>query len=335
MSKRRHTKRSFSQIAFQAMGITLAVFMVISLVLVALPRPTPSVPTAEPLPTFTPIPRPTDTPPPSVSPSPEPTVEPTATITATEAPIVGPQLPTETPEATPTPSADAAPAVDEPLVFAVAGDSRDGPQVYRRVLEAVSDDGSAFLVHTGDLVSKGTEPQWQEFQASMAGFELPFYPVPGNHDGLDGKLDGYLQHSGAPAVHYAFDHGPVHLTLADSHNGGISAGELAWLRDDLSATDQPVKMVFLHHPPFDPDGSDHIMAYGNEQFMALMAEMGVDYVIAGHIHAYARAEHDGVVYLYTGGAGAPLYSQDHPQAFHHYLRVTVQGTDATIEVVEV
>ena len=123
--------------------------------------------------------------------------------------------------------------------------------------------------------------------------------------------------------------------MADSHNGGISAGELAWLREDLSASAQPVKMVILHHPPFDPDGTDHIMAYGNEEFMALMVEQQVDYVFAGHIHAYAREKRDGVTYIITGGAGAPLYGSDHPLAFHHYLRVAIQDGDVTVEVVEV
>jgi hypothetical protein len=158
--------------------------------------------------------------------------------------------------------------------------------------------------------------------------------VPGNHDSLDGHLDGYLAHSGAPAAHYSIDRGPVHFTLADSHNGGISREELNWLRADLKSTDQPLKMVFLHHPPFDPDGTDHIMAYGNEPFMALMVEQGVDYVFAGHIHAYARAERDGVVYVITGGAGAPLYAKDHPLASHHYVRVRVVGENVQIAVVE-
>jgi predicted phosphodiesterase len=358
VSKRRSQKRSFSQVAFQVMGIALVVFMVISLVLVALPSPPPPEPTA--IPTTTPFPRPTATatllPSPTSLPTEAPTLMPTEPVvgpdlptgTLTEpvvgpelptetptGPVVGPQPPTETPQVTPTPGADAAPPTGGAFVFAVVGDSRSGPQVYRRILDAVSADGSEFLVHTGDLVNQGTEAQWLDFQALMAGFILPFYPVPGNHDSLNGKLDGYLRYSGAPAAHYSFDYGPLHLAMADSHNGGIGADELAWLRDDLSATDQPLKMVFLHHPPFDPDGSDHIMAYGNEPFMALMAEMGVDYVIAGHIHAYARAERDGVVYLYTGGGGAPLYTDGHPLAFHHYLRITVQGQDVSIEVVEI
>jgi 3',5'-cyclic AMP phosphodiesterase CpdA len=235
---------------------------------------------------------------------------------------------TVTPTITVTPS-----AAELGFQFAVCGDSRDNPTLYADLLQAVVADGNEFLIHLGDLVNKGTEDQWSGFQQVMEGFPQPFYPVPGNHDGLIGGLDGFLAHSGAPAAHYSFDRGSVHFSMADSHNGGITAAERAWLRDDLSTTTQPVKMVFLHHPPFDPDGTDHVMAFGNEAFMDLMAEQGVGYVFAGHIHAYAQEERGGVLYTITGGAGASLYGTDHPLAFHHYLRVTVLGEDVTIEVV--
>ncbi len=364
MSKRKGRKRNTSQTILLLLSLIVAASMIFSLFLVYLPGP--QEPTPTPRPTWTPFrrstatPTPTPLPPeplPTASPTPLPTGEatalpigpvlPTATLTptleATASPVAPvllsatptitfavPVVPTSTPTVTATPTPAAA-----GFTFAVCGDSRGNPGIYRRVLAAVAADGSRFLIHTGDLVNKGTEEQWQEFAKIMADFPLPFYPVPGNHDALDGKLDGYLRYSGAPAPRYSFDYGPVHFTLADSHNGGVTTGELAWLRDDLGATAQPLKMVFLHHPPFDPDGTDHIMAFGNKQFMALMAEMKVDYVFAGHIHAYARAKRDGVVYLYTGGAGAPLYTDGHPQAFHHYLRVTVQGEEVTIEVVKI
>ena len=333
MSKRRRKrqKRSFSQTVVLIVSGMIALSMVISLIIVALPGPQVAAPTL--VPTWTPLPSPTVAPSPTIEASPTSATLPLPSLEPTE-PAIGPAPATATPTITPT--VTTTPSSASPtLTFAVAGDSRDNPNVYRRVLAAVLDSPSEFLVHTGDLVNTGTESQWQAFEQAMEDFALPFYPVPGNHDGLNGQLEGYLAYSGAPAAHYSFDQGGIHFTLADSHNGGISAGELAWLREDLSASTQPVKMVFLHHPPFDPDGTDHIMAYGNEGFMALMVEQQVDYVFAGHIHAYAREERDGVTYIITGGAGAPLYGSDHPLAFHHYLRVAIQDGDVTVEVVEV
>jgi 3',5'-cyclic AMP phosphodiesterase CpdA len=317
MSKSRSRKRTTSQTLLWLLSLFLIGSMVIGLLIGALS----SAPASTPEPTLT------DTPTPTLTPT---------------SPILGPELPTATPTlaATPSPASlsttgtEAAPTPQLSFTFAVAGDSRDNPEVYGGILDLVSASGSRFLIHTGDLVSSGTEKQWKGFDQIMAGFSLPFYPVPGNHDALRGKLDGYLAHSGAPQAHYSFDYGPVHFSMADSHNGGLDAAELDWLRRDLDATRQPLKMVILHHPPFDPDGTTHIMAYGNDAFMGLMAEEGVDYVFAGHIHAYAQAVRDGVVYVYTGGAGAPLYRQ-HPQAFYHYLLVSVDGTQVAIQVTRV
>ena len=320
MTKSKRQKRSTAQILLWVLSLFLIGSMVISLFIVAFPGSLEATP--EPTSTETPSPTPTAT----SSPTP---------------PIIGPELPTATPTVTATLPAsasaggtEAAPTPQAPFTFAVAGDSRDNPAVYKKVLDSVAASGSRFLIHAGDLVNNGEERQWKAFQQIMAGFPLPFYPVPGNHDGLSGKLDGYLAFSGAPQAHYSFDYGLVHFSMADSHNGGVSAAELAWLRQDLDTTQQPVKMVILHHPPFDPDGTNHIMAFGNDAFMALMAEAGVGYVFAGHIHAYAQAVRDGVVYVYSGGAGAPLYRQ-HPQAFYHYLLVSVDGAEVAIQVIRV
>lgn len=363
MSKRKQ-KRSFSQVTLWALSVIMVLSMIVSLIIVALPGPAEPAPT--PAPTWTPRPLPTASPLPSPSPAPSASAAPTApivgpalpsatvtsTITVTPALELAPPLEPAAPTATPAAAAGIKTAARSPtqtvaapaaalspaaavssavtsLTFAVAGDSYRNPEVYGRILAAVAGSGSEFLVHTGDLVAESTEEEWQRFEQSMAGFSLPFYPVPGNHDALAGNLDGYMAHSRAPAAHYSFDRGPVHLVMADTHHGGVTAAELEWLRANLSSTAQPIKMVFMHHPPFDPDGTDHIMAFGNEGLMDLMAEMDVDYVFAGHIHAYVQGKRDGVTYYITGGAGSPLYA-GHPQAVHHYLLVTVRGEEVTV-----
>lgn len=225
------------------------------------------------------------------------------------------------------------PSPSPPMLFAVCGDNLNNLPTYSRILTQVLDDGNLFLIHTGNLVSRGSEPDFQEFAEVMADFPLSFYPVPGNRDYYQGTLDNFLYYSGAPDVHYSFDYGPVHFTLANSGLGDMTLQELAWLRADLAASRQPVKMVFLHYPPFDPgDGSD-VMRSGNEEFMALMEEAEVDYVFAGHIHAYYAEERNGVQYIVTGGAGAPLDREAGEGGFYHYIRVSVEDTEVTVEAV--
>ena len=342
--KQRH--RNLSQRLFNLIALLVVVSMVVGGLLASVIPP--SEPTPTPFPTLPP-PTPTDTSTPTATVAPThtatPTVTPTAiaTVTLTETLT---ETPSPTVTTTATLSATVTPATEsvatpiplgsrdlESFTFAVCGDNRGGDDVYQNILRRVEEDGAAFLVNTGDLVQSGRAGEFQAFAELMSDFPLPFFPAPGNHDSPDGLLDEFVQYSGAPAAHYSFDYGLGHFVVADSHLGEMSARELAWLEADLSATQQPLKMVFLHHPPFDPDGTDYTMLRGNDAFMALMQEYAVAYVFAGHIHAYAKANIDGVHYVITGGAGAPLYTQNHLQAFYHYVRVTVNGTEVSTEVV--
>ncbi len=218
--------------------------------------------------------------------------------------------------------------------FAVLGDNRNGDETYASLLDMVSRDRVDFLVNTGDLVPNGMLDQFKDFRKLMARFGKPFYSVPGNHDvANDGTLSNYLQYSGAPAVHYAFDRGQVHFAMVNSALGDLNAAELGWLEADLAGTQLPVSIIVLHHPPFDPVGGSHILGKGASELMALATRYKVRYVIAGHIHEYAREVRDGVIYLVTGGAGAPLYPPPDKGGFYHYVRITVRGAETSDEVV--
>jgi 3',5'-cyclic AMP phosphodiesterase CpdA len=127
----------------------------------------------------------------------------------------------------------------------------------------------------------------------------------------------------------------VHFSFVDSSVGSLMESEFDWLDNDLAASHAPVKMVIVHHPPFDPAGSTHIMAGDRNRFMRIVKERGTKYVFAGHIHCYEQAERDGVQYFITGGGGAPLYCPPDAGGFYHYIRVHVQGETITTEVVKI
>jgi Icc-related predicted phosphoesterase len=123
-----------------------------------------------------------------------------------------------------------------------------------------------------------------------------------------------------------------HFTFASTASGHLSQSELDWIDRDLAATDRPVKIVTTHYPPFDPDGSAHILYSGNEAFLALMEKHQVAHVFTGHIHAYSQEERNGTVYTVTGGGGAPLKEDEHPNSFYHYVQVTVDGEQIQTQV---
>jgi hypothetical protein len=55
------------------------------------------------------------------------------------------------------------------------------------------------------------------------------------------------------------------------------------------------------------------------------------YVFAGHIRAYDQTTRDGVIYVISGGGGAPLSRSEDQGGFYHYVRVSVNGTDIQTE----
>jgi predicted phosphodiesterase len=327
---RRNRKRS-REIMLWGISALVVLSMLCSLVAVLNPSPKAPAATATKQPTSVVTVTPTMVP---VTPTPSPGPNGTAT------PLAG--SPPATPLAmlgTATPPQAALPVLrvlsqETDFTFDVVGDSGNSAALFTQVLAKVTTDHPAFLVHTGDVVANGNVYDWQDWKPLLAGFKVPFYSVPGNHDSADSTLKLYLEYTGVPGEHYALECGQAHLAFVDSHLGQVSADELAWLSQDLAATSQPLKIVVVHHPPFDPLGGDHVMAQGSDAFMTLMAERDVRYVFTGHIHAYRTAQRDGVTYVITGGAGSPLDGDAAQGGYHHYLRVAVHGAELSWEVVK-
>lgn len=275
----------------------------------------------------------------SATPTPAPTWTPWPTYTPTPEPAVTETLPLPTaappPPATPTLTAEDAPIAGPAGLFrfAVIGDIQGNDEVCTRLLSMIVEDGNGFVISTGNLVEDGSEASFEAFSELRARLPLPLYPVPGNHDRDDkDTLTYYLEYSSAPGSHYSFDAEQVHFTMVNSSTGGLTDSELRWISDDLGSTELPVKVVVLHYPPFDPDGTSDTLASGSEAFIDLMEDYGVAYVFAGHIHAYSAEERNGTMYVITGGGGAPLDDEEHPQSFYHYVQVTVNGAEITTEV---
>ncbi len=305
----RRSKRSRNQILFSLLSLAVVLTMALGYALVAAPTPAPqpgqSATAALPAATG--------------QPSPTTPALPTASPPSPLTPVPLPPRPTLDPAAT-------------AYSFAVIGDSHGDPQVYTALLDSIVADGNSFVLHLGNLVENGTAAEFQRWRETMADYSLPFYLVPGDRDASEGSLAEYLAFTGVPGEHYSFDRGLVHFAMVDSHRGYLTAEESAWLEADLAGTQQPVKIVALHYPPFDPRGSDDIMTRGNETFLSLMKKYGVQYVFAGHIHAYDQVSRDGVIYIISGGGGAPLHRSEEQGGFYHYVQVTVDGTDVRTAV---
>ena len=111
-------------------------------------------------------------------------------------------------------------------------------------------DSGDFVLHLGDLVDGGREAQYPVYKEIRATIRKPVYEVPGNHDPQ--KL--FEKHIRKP-VELAVDHKGVRFLLlndsrTDSHDGFLSAQQLAWLGEQCAeaAKNDLFVIVAMHVP---------------------------------------------------------------------------------------
>ncbi len=249
-----------------------------------------------------------------------------------------------------------APPAGEPFRFVVFGDTRSDHDAHREVMAAIGLEDFDALVHTGDLTSRGTDVVEYDTFFEIEGpviDRVPLYPVVGNHDDGDGDAAMFAESFVLPdaELYYSFDLGNARFIVLDGHVNMVLACvyeetlidtcfdevQVAWLEAELAeAVATPsVEHVFVvnHVGPYSSKdgrtGSAHL-----RYLMPLFEQYGVRAILSGHDHYYERGFADnGIVYVITGGGGAPLYTIGDPtddphtveynDSINHYVLVEV------------
>ncbi|MCK5564821.1 MAG: metallophosphoesterase [Planctomycetes bacterium] len=203
--------------------------------------------------------------------------------------------------------------------FLAYGDTRTNPADHDNVCAAMVDaymadpDYQSLLLHVGDWTEDGTETQWNTEYFGLANAQTLMSQVPingckGNHENRDAG-DNYAKYWPYPYVadHYwSFDYGPVHVSVIDQYVPyEPGSAQYTWLENDLASSNAEWKFLLMHEPAWSGDSRSNEIAMQNT-FQPLCLAYGVDIVLAGHNHHYARANVDGVQHITTGGGGAPL-----------------------------
>ena len=191
---------------------------------------------------------------------------------------------------------------------------------------------SGLVIFGGDTVNDGRDAEeWRIFrEAAKPLVGLVMLAVPGNHDNqtlLADQFDGIPE---APAgqgqgYFYVYNEGPVYFLMLDSNiMGAANQRDIDWLRDKLesqAARKAIWRVAVMHHPmwtvadnPKDEARADTM----RQSFLPLMEEYGVDLILCGHQHIYARSlpmkgaatSHDGrgIVQIMTASGGKGSYA---------------------------
>jgi 3',5'-cyclic AMP phosphodiesterase CpdA len=193
-------------------------------------------------------------------------------------------------------------------------------------LEEIATLRPSFVVATGDLVldanhapEEDVERQIELYRSATTRMGVPVYNTIGNHElrGIDADRTleqqpdwglGLFETTFGP-TYYSFDRGDLHFVALDTHRPDPSQDEprewawnrmrdevKRWLRRDLEAHGDRVKVVLNHEPffaePSWPFQEDELARYVATD-EGIFQELKVAYSLNGHVHfnGIERAEH--------------------------------------------
>ncbi len=237
------------------------------------------------------------------------------------------------------------------FTFIVFGDNRPDapyepqPAVFKQILHEVGLWRPVFAVNLGDVLAgyNKDKKEWQreylEYLDLLNKVPVKIYTVPGNHDLVFYGREFWKKFMGDEF--YSFDYkGFKFIFLSTDYPDmyQFGADEYQWLlyqlREARSKGLEPI--VFMHRPVFSYLHPKKITGMGSVQMAQLLhrtfVEYGVKYVFQGHEHCYGKIVKDGVNYIITGGAGAPLYPEVTKGGFYHYLVINADPKSKKLDI---
>ena len=175
---------------------------------------------------------------------------------------------------------------------------------------------AAFLVCGGDLIERPLDCYWEEMFQSLDSIAqaMPIFTITGNHDywkGVVCQLDrrftlvnSFYQESqvGENQV-FTVRYGNIQFFALDSNREfWYLWQQREWLKERLAASSAKWKIVVLHHPLYSVVRNTNNLIQ-RWMFNDLVCDAGVDLVLQGHEHAYAR--------MITDGGTTPVYIVSH------------------------
>jgi hypothetical protein len=213
----------------------------------------------------------------------------------------------------------------------VIGDSRSGEKVYTQLIKRILERKPNFLIHLGDMINIPHEKEWCRFFELSKEINVPFFPAVGNHDVGFTRLgqEMYRKHFFLPdeMTYYSFRAGGGLFIILDSEmsNRKIVGEQRTWLENIP---------LFLPMDSLRSGGAMDKYPLDRDDLHQLFLKTKVKGVFAADDHRYDRREIDDILYVISGGGGAPLTSLKERGGYFHYIWVSVQKGKIEGEVVD-
>jgi predicted phosphodiesterase len=149
--------------------------------------------------------------------------------------------------------------------------------------DVIADNEIKFVVFLGDITQYGSEKDINKFIDISASFNVPCYPVIGNHDVYFGNWHIWKNLIGS--TRYRIDGGGTTLFILDSANAFFGKEQLDWLQKELKNTSGRV-FVFTHSNLFvnDPTDIQQLSDMNERARITSMLKNKCDIMFMGHSH---------------------------------------------------
>ncbi len=252
--------------------------------------------------------------------------------------------------------------------FAVLGDTRTRHDFHQRIVDRIINEKPAFVVNTGDLVSRGNSMEdWEHFFRINDKLirNTPYYTVLGNHEQDSENYYNFFSMPGNES-YYFFSVGDALFVIMDMEGPNYNVPaylkgkkrdefwenigkeyiekEKKWLENVLNLNDDAGYIFVFFHPTYYSIKKSRVedAELRRKYWGDIFERHNVTAVLNGHDHYYHHAEHGGTHYIVTAGGGAPLYSTDAPQPetvkykkIEHYMRIDVEKNQTIMKAIDI
>lgn len=193
-------------------------------------------------------------------------------------------------------------ASDEPFTFVYFGDAQNAIRsLWSRVIREANQHAprAAFMLHAGDLVNNAdSDAEWGEWFGAGGWLNgmIPVVATPGNHEYDDGQLSRHWLPqfafpmngpSGLEETVYWFDYQGARIISLNSNRQLNEQRD--WVRSVLTDPSRPKWTIITFHHPVFSSGNDRDNPNLRAAWRPIFEENGVDLVLQGHDHTYARS----------------------------------------------
>ncbi|WON77728.1 phosphodiester glycosidase family protein [Serratia sp. UGAL515B_01] len=187
------------------------------------------------------------------------------------------------------------------------------------------------ILHVGDFTDDISLYQLvrrflEQVEGQDKASSVPLVIAQGNHEVINDGATKYASMFSYPYAHslpfpvskavYSFDYNNAHIAVitAEVSTDKVWQEMMAWLREDMKASNKQWKILISHRPPYEANpvsGNGLVKKY----LPPVVDETGVDLVLSGHDHIYSRSvplkqgqlDPAGATYLIAGSDSAKFY----------------------------